>query len=85
MQTACPLDPERDPADVRHLLFTQQCRSLLQVMRWLVDGRIEVGERRVLVRGARYDDPEYSPALDFRDAIELRLAPRPSLAARESA
>lgn len=78
MQTVRPLDPTCDPRDVRHAIFAHQCRSLLQVMRWLVDGRILLTERGVVVRDARYDDREFSPALDFRDAIELPIGPRPT-------
>jgi len=77
LQTVVPLDPERDPADVRHVLFEHQCRSLLQVVRWLADGRLVVDGPRVRVRGARYDDPAFSPALDDPEALALRVGARP--------
>jgi phosphoribosylglycinamide formyltransferase-1 len=76
MQTACPLDPGAPAAGMRHRLFEQQCRSLLQVTRWLHEGRIDVRGDRVLVTGARYDDVEYSPRLDFDQAIALRVPHR---------
>jgi phosphoribosylglycinamide formyltransferase 1 len=74
MQAATPLDRTIPLAAVRHRVFVQQCKSLLQVCRWLVEGRIKVSGRHVEVVGARFDNCEFSPALDDHDAIAL--APR---------
>jgi len=76
VQTVVPIDPACPLAELRHRIFEQQCRSLLQVVKWLVDGRIVVQDNAVVVRDATYTDFEFSPALDFADAIALRV-PRP--------
>jgi phosphoribosylglycinamide formyltransferase 1 len=71
LQTACPWD-DRRPADyMRHRIFVQQCKSLLQVARWLAEGRIAVHGCRVTVQNARYDSSEFSPALDWVDALQF--------------
>jgi phosphoribosylglycinamide formyltransferase-1 len=73
LQTAYPLDPGKSLDEIRHRVFQQQCKSLLQVIRWLYEGRIQVQGSRVTVSGAAYTDFEYSPGLDFEDALELNI------------
>jgi len=72
-QTIAPVDTTRPIALTRHRIFEQQCRSLLQVVKWLVDGRILVEGSHVRIKGATYDDDEFSPALDFVEALELKV------------
>ncbi len=72
-QTACRVDKSRPVAWTRHRIFDQQCRSLLQVVKWLDDDRILVEENRVTVRDATFGDAEFSPNLDFAEAIELEI------------
>jgi phosphoribosylglycinamide formyltransferase-1 len=76
MQTACPLDPGAPTKLIRHHVFVQQCKALLQVARWLQQGRIEVEGRRVNVTGATYDCASFSPALD-NDEVALWCPPDP--------
>lgn len=71
MQTACPYDTTVPLAVVRHRVFVQQCKALLQVTKWLTEGRVMVTGRCVSIAGASYDGPQFSPALDFGDAIAL--------------
>lgn len=73
LQHVFPRDPALPAEQVRHRLFVQQCRSMIQVARWLCEDRIRVDGRRVTVAGARYDDPEFSPALDFEGAIQHQV------------
>ena len=73
MQTICPLDTNQQPAVTRHKIFVQQCKALLQVAKWLVDQRITVAGRCVTVRDAKFTDTEFSPNLDFEDAINLQV------------
>ena len=80
MQTACPLDMNKPVEATRHRVFVQQCQALLQVAKWLDEGRISVHGRRVDVKGVKFDDLEFSPALDFKDAIELDPEVPPFLA-----
>lgn len=68
MQTVFPVDADAPPAAARHRLFVQQCRALIQTVQWLREDRVVVSGRQVTIRGARFDDPEFSPALDFDEA-----------------
>lgn len=72
-QTVFPLDPDAGEALLRHRIFEQQCRSLLQVVRWLSEDRIHVDDQRVTVTDAVYQSFEFSPDLDFKDALELNI------------
>lgn len=73
MQTVCPLDIDRQLAIIRHRIFVQQCKSLLQVAKWLADRRIQIAGRHVTILNAKFTDSEFSPSLDFEDAIRLRV------------
>jgi len=74
-QTICPV--EEPVALTRHRIFEQQCKSLLQVMKWIEEGRLSIDGKRVTVKGATFDGGEFSPDLDFAEAIELEV-PRPA-------
>lgn len=76
-QTIAAVDDSRPLASTRHRIFEQQCRSLLQVVKWLQDDRILVEGSKVRVKGATFDDDEFSPALDFAEAINLEI-PKPA-------
>lgn len=71
MQALFPRDPAVSVARLRHRLFVQQCRCLLQVVHWLAAGRVLVQGGRVVVADARHDSPEFSPALDADDALAM--------------
>jgi phosphoribosylglycinamide formyltransferase-1 len=73
MQAATAVDLNKDLAVTRHRVFVQQCKSMLQTVKWLVDGRLSVDGERVLIRDARYGSPEFSPALDFDQAINWEI------------
>ena len=75
LQTVTPLDPHRDPTETRHVLFGHQCRGLLQVVRWIADGRLGVDGAQVRIRDARFDDGAFSPALDDPEARALDVGP----------
>jgi len=73
MQTLFPRDQESSEARLRHRLFVQQCKSLLQVAKWLVDGRVRVEGSRVTVEGAQFGDPEFSPAPDWDEVARWTI------------
>ncbi|WP_447603705.1 phosphoribosylglycinamide formyltransferase [Nitrospira sp. Nam80] len=73
MQTACAVDPNLSRAALRHRIFEQQCKTLLQVVKWLTEDRVKVTGNRVSIVGARYHDLEFVPALEYRVAIELQV------------
>ena len=71
-------NPVEHDAVMRHRLFVQQCRSVLQVTRWLAAGRIRTEGHRVVVDGARYDDAACCPALEDPEVIAFEPpAPAP--------
>ncbi len=71
MQSICPVDPEQPVTSLRHTVFQHQCKSLLQVVKWLSEGRIIVLDDCVTIVNAQYCDFEFVPNLDFPEAIEL--------------
>jgi phosphoribosylglycinamide formyltransferase-1 len=70
IQAATAVDLSKDLAVTRHRVFVQQCKSMLQTVKWIVDGRLSVDGDEVLIRDARYGGADFSPALDFDQAIE---------------
>ena len=78
MQTACAVNPNWDLAAMRHRIFVQQCKSLIQVAKWIVQDRVKVIGDKVVIGGASYQDVEFSPALEFHEAMNLRI---PSISA----
>jgi phosphoribosylglycinamide formyltransferase-1 len=81
MQTACPVDPGVPTEFIRHQIFVQQCKALLQVARWLQEGRVSVEGRRVSVTSATYGCASFSPALD-NDEVALWCPPDPYSSSR---
>lgn len=75
LQAAAPLDPEAEAEVTAHAQFQQMCKGLIQVCHWLEDERLDVLGERVLVRSARYDQPDFSPALEAAAALKL-VVPR---------
>lgn len=78
LQTVYPFDVNKPLSLIRHKIFEQQCRSLLQVVRWVVEGRVNVLGERVIVKNAKFSDFEFSPNLDYSEALRLRI-PFPDL------
>lgn len=73
MQTMCPLDVTQSQDLMRHRIFQQQCKSLLQVLKWLEEGRIRVQGKQVLIENVTYASYEFSPNLDFEDAVRFTI------------
>ncbi len=73
MQTVAPIDINQAESELRHRIFQHQCKSLLQVMKWLTEDRISIQNNRVLVESALYNSYEFSPNLDCEDAIKLLI------------
>ena len=85
MQSACPVDPTLGLAAMRHRIFVHQCKTLLQVVKWLVEDRVRISGYKVMIVGASYHDVEFAPTLELHDAINLQVAlPQPQPAAAES-
>lgn len=75
LQTVLPVDLGKGVAHLRHEIFVQQCKSLLQVVNWICAGRLRVKGDLVTIDGARYEGSEFVPALDFQEAITLDIPP----------
>lgn len=73
MQTVFPINPAEPEARLRHRVFEQQCRSLLQVVEWLAAGRLVVDGSWARIADAGYDNLEFAPALDSPAALALRV------------
>lgn len=73
MQTSCAVDPNLDPAALRHRVFEQQCKTLVQVVNWIVEERLSVRGDLVVIKGASYHDLEFVPALDSPEAINMQI------------
>lgn len=73
LQTVAPVDPDLVVAQLRHRIFVQQCKSLIQVVKWISDYRLKVNGDVVTIERASFGDLEFSPALDFNEAQELYI------------
>lgn len=73
LQAVCPLNLNKDINFTRHRIFEHQCKSVLQVAKWIEDKRISIDKRKVSISGTKYTDPQFSPKLDFEDAIRLKI------------
>jgi phosphoribosylglycinamide formyltransferase 1 len=69
LQAARPLDPSLSSAEIRHQVFVQQCKSLIQVIEWYEARRVRVEDGRTIVTRGRYEAGEFSPNLDSPAAI----------------
>jgi phosphoribosylglycinamide formyltransferase-1 len=74
LQTILPNDPALTTQEKRHLIFIQQCRSMIQVLEWLKDSRITVIDHQpsCMIKDAKYDDREFIPALDSSFALAFK-------------
>jgi phosphoribosylglycinamide formyltransferase-1 len=73
LQSVLPLDPDEDEIVLRHRQFEQMCKGLIQTCHWIEEDRIGFAGGRVTIRDARYDQPDFSPALEAASALQLSL------------
>jgi phosphoribosylglycinamide formyltransferase-1 len=73
MQTAFASDPGLSVGRLRHVVFNQQCKTLIQVVNWVQEGRVEIDGDRVTIRDANYDSTEFVPALEHPEAREFHV------------
>jgi phosphoribosylglycinamide formyltransferase-1 len=65
IQSAAPYNPEMTLAENRHTVFVQQCKMLLQTIKYFDEERIIIDDlQNVRIEGARYAPGEFSPNLD---------------------
>ncbi|MCV6592323.1 MAG: formyltransferase family protein [Silicimonas sp.] len=80
MQTASPLRPSLSVPEMRHQIFVQQCKTLIQVVDWLNNNRISVEGDTVNVKDARYGTADFAPELENIEAISFKLDYAPGAA-----
>ncbi|TDR57277.1 phosphoribosylglycinamide formyltransferase-1 [Halomonas ventosae] len=73
MQSACAVEPGQAKETMRHRIFVQQCKTLIQVVQWIKEDRLTVHGNNVSIRGAFYHDIEFSPSLESKEAIKLEI------------
>lgn len=78
MQSACANDRSLSAAQMRHRIFEQQGKTLVQVVDWIVQGRLMVDGDRVSIEGARYTTPAFSPTLENAEALSFEVGPLPT-------
>ena len=72
IQAARPFDPGKSLVENRHVVFVQQCKMVLQAVRWMAAGRVSRdASGRAVVAGARYDPGEFAPNLDDPEAMSF--------------
>jgi phosphoribosylglycinamide formyltransferase 1 len=71
MQTACAVDPRASREEMRDRIFVQQCKTLIQVVEWISQDRMDVDGDKVTIRDAKFRDHEFSPSLENTEAIAL--------------
>lgn len=63
-----------DPAYTRHRLFIQECQTLLQVVSWLNQGRLEFDDEKYPhIQNGSYDKPWFSPNLEDKEILGFEL------------
>ncbi|MDG5766709.1 formyltransferase family protein [Balneolales bacterium ANBcel1] len=73
IQSARPIDPNLPVSVNRHKIFLDQCRMLLQVVRWFDAGRVRCQEDGVYIDGATFECGTYSPSIDDVEAQRMTI------------
>ncbi len=73
LQSIVPRPYDSDHDFLRHRVFEQICKGLIQLVSWLWDQRLDVTENGVRIKDAHFDEPTYSPNLDDEEAIRLSM------------
>lgn len=71
IQSAIPLNPNKSIEELRHEIFNDQCKTLLQTVKWFEDKRIVLDDYKPVINKAGYNKGIYSPNLDFDEAIKF--------------
>lgn len=64
LQAAAPFNPEKTLAENRHIVFIQQCKMVLQLIKYVEEKRIEDGANGLAIKHVSYQIGEFSPNLD---------------------
>ena len=73
MQSSFAANPTMPIERLRHVLFEQQCKTLIQVVNWITERRLMVDGDLVTINAANFDDLEFVPALEAATAKNLNV------------
>jgi len=73
IQSAVPYNPLISLEENRHEVFIDQCRMLLQTIKWFDEKRILFYNKDLIIKNAKYLPGRYSPNLDYYDAIKFNI------------
>lgn len=73
IQSASPFNPTKSIEENRHKVFIDQCRMLMQTIRWFDDERILINDNNVHIKDAEYFHDQYSPNLDWGTAKKFNV------------
>lgn len=73
IQSAIPFNHNKSIEEMRHEIFKDQCRTLLQTVKWFEDKRIVLDDDKSVITKAEYGPGIYSPKLDFDEAIKFNV------------
>ncbi|TVR84856.1 MAG: hypothetical protein EA412_00115 [Chitinophagaceae bacterium] len=65
VQSSVPLNLTFSFDELRHIVFIDQCRIVLQAFKWIEEGRLKVIDDMVMIDSASYTSYRYSPNLDW--------------------
>ncbi len=65
IQSSVPLDPVLSFDELRHKVFIDQCRIVLQAFKWIDEGRLRIQNGTVTIKNANFSSYRYSPNLDW--------------------
>jgi folate-dependent phosphoribosylglycinamide formyltransferase PurN len=72
IQSIIPRHPLHTDNFIRHKIFIHQCRTFLQVIRWIMDRRLRIENEKPLLSHMQYENFEFIPSLD-KDIKSLSL------------
>lgn len=73
IQSAIPFNNNKPIEEMRHLIFNDQCKTLLQAIKWFEEKRIQLNDKKLTIDKVEYDSGIYSPKLDFDEAIKFNI------------
>lgn len=70
IQSLVPVNPNQTKTELRHKIFTQQVKSLIQINHWLQHKKLD---KNLHVLNACYEINEFIPNLDSEEAINCKI------------
>jgi phosphoribosylglycinamide formyltransferase-1 len=66
IQSAAPFNPRKTIEENRHIVFVQQCKMVLQVIKWAEEERILfLEDGSVEIKNANYEAGEFAPNMEI--------------------